>query len=280
MKKISNKATAYYLIVVWVITAFLLESSDLWISINLYNPNSGWAIFLEKYGEIPGLLVVLIGIHIYIVTLRASSNIKSILFRGLLFTTGSLITIYIFWALAFGLTNNTFLFNENRNYFFLAAILSNILLSLLFRKRHKFSKKAILFSRISFKMFFYGYILFVQPLKIFWGRTRFRDLAENYSDFSAWYLPQGITGNQSFPSGHAAMGFMLIALFVYFADKPFYKRIILKGLIVSWGLAVCTSRIIIGAHFTSDVLFGAFAMIIAYLFLINNANKTLQAEMD
>ena len=280
MKKRSNKTIAYYFILVWIVTAFLLESSDLWISINFFNPNSGWAIFLEKYGEIPGLLVAFIGIHIYIVTLKASSNIKTILFNGSLLTTGSLITIYILWLLSLAFTNSMIFFNGNRNYFFLAAIILSILISLLFRKRYKFSKKSILFSRISFKMFFYGNILFVTILKIFWGRIRFRDLTGYYSDFTPWYLPQGITGNQSFPSGHAAMGFMMMVLFVFFADKPFYKRIIIKGLILSWAFTVCASRVVIGAHFTSDVLFGGFAMIIAYLFLINNANKTLKAETD
>ena len=280
MKKISNKATAYYLIIVWAIAAFLLESSDLWISINLYNPNATWAIFIEKYGEIPGLIVVLTGIHIYIVTLKASSNIKTILFNGILLTTGSLITLYIFWLLFLAFSNSTILFNENRSYFFLAAIVSNIFISLLFRKRYKFSKKSVLFSRITFKTFFYGYLLIATPLKIFWGRIRFRDLAENYSDFTPWYWPNGITGNQSFPSGHAAMSFIMIVLFIYFMDKPFYKRIILKGLAISWGLAVCASRVVMGAHFTSDVLFGAMIVIVAYLFLINNAKKTLKTETD
>lgn len=280
LKKRSNKTIAYYLILVWIIAAFLLESSDLWISINLYNPDAGWAIFLEKFGEIPGLILVLTSIHIYVVTLRASSNIKTILFTGFLLTTASLITIYILWALSLAFTNDVFAFNVHRNYFFLTAVLFNIILSIIFRKRYKFSKKAVLFSRISFKMFFYGYIVFVEPLKIFWGRIRFRDLAGNYSNFSAWYIPQGITGNDSFPSGHAAMGIMMLALFVFFTDKPFYKRIIFKGLIISWALAVCASRVVIGAHFASDVLFGAFIMIISYLFLINNANKTLKSGTD
>jgi membrane-associated phospholipid phosphatase len=280
LKKISNKATAYYLILIWVIAAFLLESSDLWISINLYNPNAAWAILLQKYGEIPGLIVVLIGVHIYIVTLKTSSNIKTILFTGFLLTTGSLLTIYILAALSLAINESWTFFNTNRNYFFLFAIIINILISLLFRKRYKFSKKSILFSRISFKMFFYGYLLIATPLKIFWGRIRFRDLAENYSDFTPWYWPNGITGNQSFPSGHAAMSFMMIVLFIFFMDKPFYKRIILKGLLISWGLAVCASRVVIGAHFTSDVLFGAMIVIVAYLFLINNAKKTLKTETD
>lgn len=278
MKKISNKTTAYYFILIWIIAAFLLESSDLWISINLYNPNAAWAILLQKYGEIPGLIVVLIGVHIYIVTLKVSSNIKTILFTGFLLTTGSLITIYILAAISLALNDSWEYFNSNRNYFFLAAILINILISLLFRKRYKFSKKSILFSRISFRTFFYGYLLIATPLKIFWGRIRFRDLAENYSNFSAWYVPNGITGNQSFPSGHASMSFIMIVLFVLFMDQAFYKRIILKGLIISWGLAVCISRVVIGAHFTSDVLFGAMIIIVTYLFLINNANKTLKSE--
>lgn len=280
MKKISNKKTAYYFILIWIIAAFLLESSDLWISINLYNPNLGWAIFLQKYGEIPGLLVVLIGIHVYIVTLKVSSNIKSILFTGFLLTTGSLVTIYILGAISLGINESWKFFNTNRSYFFFSAVLLNILTSLLFRKRYKYSKKSVLFSRISFRMFFYGYLLITTPLKIFWGRVRFRDLAENYSNFTPWYWPNGITGNDSFPSGHAIMGFMTLALFVFFVDKSFYKRIFLKGVIISWALVVCVSRVVIGAHFTSDVLFGAMIMIVTYLFLINNANKTLKVETD
>ena len=129
-------------------------------------------------------------------------------------------------------------------------------------------------------MFFYGNILFVSLVKIFWGRIRFRDLSDYYSDFTPWYLPQGITGNQSFPSGHAAMGFMMMVLFVFIAEKSFYKRLIVKGIIISWALAVCSSRVIIGAHFTSDVLFGSFIMITTYLFLIHNANKTIKSESN
>ena len=280
MKKISNKTTAYYFILIWIIAAFLLESSDLWISINLYNPNSGWAILLQKYGEIPGLIIILIGVHIYIVTLKVSSNIKTILFTGFLLTIGSLITIYIIALLSLAINESWEFFSTNRSYFFLAAILLNILISLLFRKKFKYSKKSVLFSRISFKMFFYGYLLIATPLKIFWGRIRFRDLAKNYSDFTPWYWPNGITGNDSLPSGHAAMSFMLIVLFIFFMDKAFYKRILFKGLIIGWGIVVCASRVVIGAHFTSDILFGAMIIVVTYLFLINNADKTLKSETE
>ncbi len=276
LKKASNKTTVSYLIFIWIVAAFLLESSDLWISVNFYNPASFWAGLLEEYGEIPGLLVILIGMHIYIVTLKASSNIKTILFTSFLLTTVSLITIYILWVLSLAMTDSSVFFNSNRNYFFLAAILFNIFISLLFKKRYKFSKKSILFSRLSFKMFFYGYLVTIQPLKIFWGRIRFRDLAENYSNFTAWYIPNGITGNQSFPSGHAAMGFILMALFVFVMDKSFLKRIFFKGIVISYAIAVCISRVIIGAHYTSDVLFGAMIMIISFLLIKQNIIKTVK----
>lgn len=279
MKRRSNTTIIYYLVTIWIVAAFLFESSDLWISINLYNPNAYWAIFLEKFGELPGLLVILTGIHIYIVTLKASSNIKTILFTGFLLTTASLLLVYISWLLSYAFTNDWIFFNGNRNYIFLASIILNILISVLFRKRYKFSKKAVLFSRLSFKMFLYGNLIFVTLLKIFWGRVRFRDLAEGYSNFTTWYIPNGITGNQSFPSGHAAMAFMMLALFVFVSDKSYLKRIIFKSLILIWAIVVCLSRVIIGAHFASDVLFGSFIMIISYLLLIQATNKSVLKQV-
>lgn len=278
MKKRSNKKTIIYLLVAWIILAFLLESTDLWISINLYNPTSIWSNFLERFGEIPGLLVVLIGSHIYIVTLNSSSNSKKILFTSFLLTTSTLVTIYIFFAISKGISGNSLFFNSNKNYFYFTAILLNIITTYLFRKRYKFSKNIILYSRVSFNMFFFGYLLFVEPLKIFWGRIRFRDLAENYSNFSAWYIPHGFTGNDSFPSGHAAMGWMLIALFVLFTDKSYRIRLLLKGLIISWAIAVSVSRVIIGAHYASDVIFSSFGMIISYILVLNYFTKRIKNE--
>jgi len=279
LKKRTNKKTIIYLLVAWIILAFLLESTDLWISINLYNATSVWANFLERFGEIPGLLVVLIGSHIYIVTLNSSSNSKKILFTSFLLTTSALVTIYIFFAISKGISGNNLFFNSNKNYFYFTSILLNIITTYFFRKRYKFSKKTILYSRVSFNMFFFGYLLFVEPLKIFWGRIRFRDLAENYSNFSAWYIPHGFTGNDSFPSGHAAMGWMMIALFVLFTDKSYRIRLLLKGLIISWAIAVSVSRVIIGAHYASDVIFSSFGMIIVYILVLNYFTKRIKNEM-
>lgn len=280
MKKRTNKKTIIYFVITWIILAFLLESTDLWISINLYNPDSSWALFVERFGEIPGLLTVLIGTHIYIVTLRTSSNSKMILFTAFLLTTASLLTVYILFVLSNSIYGNFLFFDKNMSYFFIASVIANILITYFLRKRYQFSKKVILFSRISFKMFLFGYLLYIQPLKWLWGRIRFRDLAGDYSHFSAWYLPQGFNGNDSFPSGHAAMGWILLSLFVLFVDRPQWKRLIVKISVISWALVVCISRVIIGAHYTSDVVFASLGMIIAYLLILKHVTKNLKPDSE
>ncbi len=276
MKKRTNKTIVIYLVIIWIIAAFLLESTDLWLSIHFYNPNSYWGNLLEMFGEIPGLLVVFLGAHIFAATLKSSSNLKKILFTSLLLTTSSFVTIYVFYTISASFSKGINFFDENRALFYFAAILLNIFVSYIYKKQTKFSKSSILFSRVSVKLFFYGYLIFIALVKLLWGRIRFRDLAGHYDKFTVWYLPQGITGNDSFPSGHAAMGWMLLPLFVLVTNQPLRKRIILKGIVISWALTLCVSRIIIGAHYVSDVLFASFIMIISYLLVVNHETKNFK----
>ncbi len=121
------------------------------------------------------------------------------------------------------------------------------------------------FSKIVLGMAFIGYLICIQLVKIFWGRIRFRDLDSIHSNFTDWYIPNGINGNQSFASGHAAMAWMLLPLIILLPKKNKIVRIFTAGLIVVWGIAVPLSRVVIGAHYASDVLFGSFVIIISFL---------------
>lgn len=94
-------------------------------------------------------------------------------------------------------------------------------------------------------------------LKLCWGRVRFRQLCTP-DDFSPWFLPQGVTGFVSFPSGHTANAALLfiVTLFV-----PYVKHRAAKWacyiLPAVWTIVMAVSRVMIGAHYASDVLFGA-----------------------
>jgi membrane-associated phospholipid phosphatase len=247
------------------VLAFLFESSDLFLSNILYNPSAGWAKFLEMYGEIPGLIVTLIGIYIYFNTNKLSSNSKRILtyfFLLLVSTAGVIYVNYLISHYAFGVRFNSLI---EIYILIIGSFLINFFTIIYIRKKIKFSFRQYYFSRIIIRMITFGFLLTTLPLKFFWGRLRFRDLNGDFSHFTVWYIPNGFNGSDSFPSGRAAMSWMLIGLFVLISDKSVFVRTTLKSLIISYALIVCISRIVIGAHFASDVLFGSMFVIMSYI---------------
>ncbi|HEU4580189.1 MAG TPA: phosphatase PAP2 family protein [Polyangiaceae bacterium] len=104
--------------------------------------------------------------------------------------------------------------------------------------------------------------LIVSLMKLAWGRVRFRDLSPLASEYTPWYSPQGWTGHVSFPSGHAAVGWLLLpALLLWPPGSRGYRWMFAASL--AWGTFVAASRVVIGAHYASDVLFSsalAFAL--------------------
>ena len=93
------------------------------------------------------------------------------------------------------------------------------------------------------------------------------DLATGFTDFTAWYLPQGLTGAHSFPSGHTMFGWMLLPLVLFTSTKEKWKKTILITLIIFWGLFVAITRVYSGFHYASDVLFSTGFTIILFLIL-------------
>jgi len=123
------------------------------------------------------------------------------------------------------------------------------------------------YSKVSILLGLFGYLFSVRPIKQLWGRVRFKDLDAFYSNFTEWFIPNGINGNQSFPSGHAAMAWMILPLLLLVVNKSKTIKISLLILIISWGLAVGLSRVVIGSHYASDILFGSNIVIILFLLL-------------
>lgn len=97
-----------------------------------------------------------------------------------------------------------------------------------------------------------------EVLKNVWGRVRFRDLSNDYSEFTNLFTINGITGNKSFPSGHtnAATSILLISLIVpRFTNKKWLKNLVI-GLCFGYVALVAFSRIAVSAHYASDVMVG------------------------
>ena len=114
--------------------------------------------------------------------------------------------------------------------------------------------------------------LLTDGMKALWGRVRFRDLGPKYAEFTPWYVINGNTGAHSFPSGHtggAAMSYLLMGL--PYVSKTFRRRAALCFYAAfAYTVTVAATRLIMGAHYLSDVTVGgtlSFTCVLLALFV-------------
>ena len=256
-----------YLTLIWATLSTYFAITDLQISISVVNQNSGWAIFLENFGEIPGLLVLYSGAVIFIASYKSENKLKYYSFTIFVFLVAVYLSRRISIVIYHGVTGNYDIVTDYKLYIYLIFFVLN---SLVYTRLKKLNYSITLktYSKVSILLGLYGYLFLVQPIKLLWGRVRFNDLDALYSNFTPWFLPNGINGNQSFPSGHAAMGWMILPLLILVQTKNDYMKTIVLLIIMSWGITLALSRLVIGAHYASDALFGSYIVIILFLLLI------------
>jgi len=258
----------YNLIFFCAVLAGYFAFTDLQISTSIVNRQSGWADFLQRYGELPGLLVLFFGTHIYLSKLRPVLQFRKLFVLIFLFCAAIYLSRFIFVVIYSGTTNDYTFLQDYRWIMILILAFFNLLLILPIRKI-KFSERSFRFAKVSVLLGLFGYLLTIQPIKHLWGRVRFRDLDSLYSAFTPWFIPNGINGNTSFPSGHSAMAWMILPLLMLVPASNKRLRSALLIIIILWGLIVGLSRVVIGAHYASDVLFGGCIVIFIFLGICN-----------
>lgn len=253
--------------IIILIYALLIAAAgiyDLGISQYAFNQSADWTKVIEDYGELPGIITLLTAIFIFHKNKKHSSNARTILYSFILLYSAFILFTYMGSILLKpigGSTTHSLIFG------IVFTIISVLLIKTL---RVSFSEKVFNFSKVTLLMGVFGYVLFVQPLKIIWGRIRFRDLDSIYANFTPWYIPNGINGHESFPSGHSSMGFILISFFILFRNKNYLTRFGVYSFVLIWALTVAVSRVVIGAHFLSDVIVGSMGMVFCYLYFANS----------
>ncbi|MFX1445434.1 MAG: phosphatase PAP2 family protein, partial [Promethearchaeota archaeon] len=89
-------------------------------------------------------------------------------------------------------------------------------------------------------------------------------------DYTQWYIINGPDSeNQSFPSGHSAYSWLFLPFLVLIKNEKMKKPI--KALIlisvIGYGLFISMSRVILGGHYFSDILFSTgIASVLTILF--------------
>lgn len=121
-------------------------------------------------------------------------------------------------------------------------------------------------------------LLTVDIMKNLWGRVRFRDLLSSGScdGFTAWFVINGKNGNKSFPSGHTAgAGMSYLLMLLPFIDKKREKyRAVYFWCPFIYTSAVALTRLVMGAHYLSDVAVGGVIVFSCVLVGIKVYEKT------
>lgn len=231
--------------VVWAILAVVSAQYDLQIELLFYHPQSEWALFLEQEGMMILPIIIafclhfLFKIHIFLTGARWK-NLFHAMVSLLLFSSSIFLChgIQPFWKrFAFVI-------------FYvigLVAILSCPLNQTLCRQ---------LIRVIFITLFAIAFTLVVvSVLKVLAGRLRFRDM-ESLQQFVPWYVFHPFSGNYSFPSGHTANA---ASVFCFYFLIPIThskcKKFLFAAIPTVVVPAMAVSRIIMGAHYSSDVVF-------------------------
>lgn len=237
--------------------------TDLQISKAVYNPQSGYGHFFEAFGELPGALIAVFSLAALITTGKYNAKWKAILFNIIF---GVLLIMFSFMAAIMPM-----------NYLggikapvagILAAVYAIAALwitKILSKEESKSLRQAAIIGILTFV----AAIVVINIIKMFWGRLRFRSMEAPYNEFSLWLIPQGLTTNNeymSFPSGHSANSavIMWVTLLPTFVTSLREKEKHLKVIAGAWIAMVMISRVIMGAHFASDVTMGATISIVSF----------------
>ncbi len=268
--------------ILWVILLPIVTIFDLDSSIELYNPSSEFGIFIRFLGEVPGYFIVILALSIFTIYLlrnpfeSASSTYVNlglliVLNYGLIFTTATSIDKF-FSANGISIFDRTVL-----------AIIFSIIYTFtiwsVYKSDYQPNSSHLYFAALTIIVVLLYPLLVVNGItKPLWGRIRFNDLAD-LRLFTAWYLPQGFTGNRSFISGHVSMGVMVWALTPLLKKYSSNTQLLFKILFFVWALAVALGRIIIGAHYLSDVF---FSLGIGYgiFYLVNRKMRDKYLDME
>lgn len=136
-------------------------------------------------------------------------------------------------------------------------------------------------------LYFLLVIIVMNSLKTIWGRMRFREMTDPLNEFTRWYQICGRgkfdDAFASFPSGHSmnSAGVILLILLPDLIPALQGKEKMLRIFAYIWCVAVGFSRVLMGAHFASDVTIGVMISLlifeILYTFLYRKGNKSKTA---
>lgn len=258
--------------------------TDLQISMALYTKNLYGRIF-EVIGELPALFLVLFGSAL-LLRFRNKRN----LFSNVGIVVLSSVFMFLFSSMGGFMIWNYLNENIGRELpEFVPIILTFLFLIsailLAWRVPKENAYDAVTYAIISI-IYFIAILIVMNVIKGYWGRMRMREMTDCFAQFSKWTViqPRGGFDNAyaSFPSGHSmnSAAIILITLLPKFMPNLLGKEKYLKIAVYVWIVLVGSSRIVMGAHFPSDVVVGVMLSLILFEITYTLVNKVRRRNRE
>lgn len=290
-------ATLAFIALLLIATFFDLQISDALVDLEdgEYLSKNLFGIFFEIIGELP--FYIGLGVASIILTVKLNSVKGKIKILGVIFfILGGIVSFYFVYQIIFEYLGEHLKFEHllegviDDILYFIVGTATNFSLLLLFKKfSAKTIDKLVVFAFVVFITGVLSQIL-TAGLKSVAGRARYRmmhvlttkGVEDGFSYYTPWYVfngkrsvPElwkslGIASNgfRSFPSGHtscAAMTCVLLFLPTLFAKYSVKKyKITITLIAVLFPIIVAISRVVVGAHFLTDVLIGGAMTFVSY----------------
>lgn len=231
--------------------------------------------FFELFGEFPLNLGLVFGISYFCVRNKIKNKTLKIISNIFNFTLGIFASFFTFFNIAIYINREGKATHAklDSKWYIICLILGIILFSILtvFLKTRS-EEKLREYRKIAIAMIFMWIFLYIGSslLKFLWCRPRFSLIKSGKETFKQWYiLNPGILGTnyQSFPSGHVCKAFGILSLTLFFPkdkNEKIYNRVLILAFV--WGSLTGLSRLFLGQHFLTDVIFaGIYSIIVFYI---------------
>lgn len=238
--------------------------TDLQISMTIANKNL-WARVLEVIGELPFTFLSIFSCAV-LIRFRSKKKLASgisLVGFGLLFLLFSFMGGMMTWNY---LKNNLGDGVPKFLMILIAVLLAAGAVFLAEKVQNDHIREAVTFAVITL-IYFAVVLVVMNVIKAGWGRMRFREMTDPLTQFTPWYVTTNRGGFSdiyaSFPSGHSMNASAVVLFSLFPAVFPSWKgkEKIVGTAITVWILLVGTSRVVMGAHFASDVTMGVLLSI-------------------
>jgi membrane-associated phospholipid phosphatase len=238
---------------------------DFQISMQLFNIDSLFGMLLASYGQLPAMLCVSVAGMLLIKISKGQKKVVVILsyLFGILFNIFAIM----------GITMDPMLYIPHMSIVLsvmIAMIIVGVIDFIMWKLTQNADSQQVKKVIILFLGVMFLEIIIINIIKIPWGRPRMRMITAQNQVFQPWWvigssmkdqlMSLGITAEEfkSFPSGHSANAAcaMMLGVLPIICQRLKGKENILSFIGIMLTLTVAFSRIIMGAHFLTDVTVG------------------------